>query len=77
MDLSGQLLPALGNDDSHAADSEERDTYQGWTMVRVKETISRSHCRSTGNLARVMRQRGHKFLIFSCIAGKVARLKSR
>ena len=37
MDLSGQLLPALGNDDSHAAESEERDTYQGWTMVRVKE----------------------------------------
>ncbi len=37
MDLSGQLLPALGNDDSHAADSEDRDTYQGWTMVRVKE----------------------------------------
>ncbi|MCE2432646.1 MAG: hypothetical protein J4F29_06935 [Candidatus Latescibacteria bacterium] len=65
MDLSGQLLPALGNDDSHAAESEARDTYQGWTMVRVKERSP------------VIRQRVHKFLIFSCIAGKVARLRSR
>ena len=37
MDLSGQLFPAMANDDAHGADSEERDTYQGWTMVRVKE----------------------------------------
>jgi hypothetical protein len=37
MDLSGQLLPAMANDDAHAAESDERDTYQGWTMVRVKE----------------------------------------
>jgi len=37
MDFSGQLLPGMANDDSHAAESAERDTYQGWTMVRVKE----------------------------------------
>ena len=32
-----KLYPAIGSDDSHAADTEERDTYRGWTMVRVKE----------------------------------------
>ncbi len=37
MDLTGRLLPCMSNDDAHAADSENRDTYQGWTMVRVKE----------------------------------------
>ena len=37
MELSGQLLPALANDDAHAAESAKRDTYHGWTMVRVKE----------------------------------------
>ena len=37
MELSGELLPALANDDAHAAEESERDTYQGWTMARVKE----------------------------------------
>jgi hypothetical protein len=37
MSLTGSVLPALGNDDSHAKDSEQRDTYQGWNMVRVRE----------------------------------------
>lgn len=42
MALSNTLLPALGNDDSHAKESENRDTYQGWTMVRVKERTARA-----------------------------------
>ena len=37
MSLSGRLLPALANDDSHALESTRHDTYEGWTMVRVKE----------------------------------------
>ena len=37
MEQSGQILPAISNDDAHAAEAEERDTYQGWTMARVKE----------------------------------------
>lgn len=37
MDLEDRLYPALGNDDSHADEAQERDTYQGWTVVRVKE----------------------------------------
>ncbi len=37
METEDQLYPALGNDDSHALASAQRDTYQGWTMVRVKE----------------------------------------
>ena len=37
MDQTNQLLPAIANDDAHAKESENRDTYQGWTMVRVKD----------------------------------------
>ena len=37
MDLLGRPIPALANDDSHALESEERDTYQGWNMVKVRE----------------------------------------
>ena len=37
METEDQLYPALGNDDSHALESSHRDTYQGWTMVRVKD----------------------------------------
>ena len=37
MSLEDRLYPALSNDDSHADESEGRDTYEGWTMARVKE----------------------------------------
>lgn len=37
MELTGQLRPALGTDDAHGHPAEDSDTYQGWTMVRVKE----------------------------------------
>ena len=37
MEQQTRLYPALANDDAHALASEERDTYQGWTHVRVKE----------------------------------------
>ena len=37
MEQTGRLMPALSNDDAHAKESEMRDTYQGWTMARVKE----------------------------------------
>ena len=37
MEQEDRLYPALANDDSHALDSDERDTYQGWTWARVKE----------------------------------------
>ncbi len=37
MDLLGRPIPALANDDSHALESENRDTYGGWNMVRVRE----------------------------------------
>ena len=30
-------LPALANDDAHGSPHRPRDTYQGWTMARVKE----------------------------------------
>ncbi len=36
MDLENRLYPALANDDSHALESQNRDTYRGWTMARVK-----------------------------------------
>ncbi|MDA0709580.1 MAG: CehA/McbA family metallohydrolase [bacterium] len=42
MDLSGQILPAMANDDAHAAESTQRDTYHGWTMVRVKERTAQA-----------------------------------
>lgn len=37
LSLTGQLFPALSNDDSHDTEATARDTYQGWTMVRVRE----------------------------------------
>ena len=37
MSLEDRLYPALGSDDSHATATEERNTYESWTMVRVKE----------------------------------------
>ena len=37
MQQQNRLYPALANDDSHALESARRDTYQGWTWVRVKE----------------------------------------
>lgn len=37
MDLANRIYPALANDDSHAKEETQRDTYQGWTWVRVKE----------------------------------------
>ena len=37
MSLEDRLYPALANDDSHAPESENHDTYQGWTVARVKE----------------------------------------
>ena len=37
MSLDNRLYPALANDDSHAVEADQHDTYQGWTMARVKE----------------------------------------
>ena len=37
MSLEDRLYPALADDDSHALESENHDTYQGWTVARVKE----------------------------------------
>ena len=37
MEQTGQLYPTLGTDDAHGHEDEDSDTYQGWTMVRVKE----------------------------------------
>ena len=37
MEQEDRLYPALANDDSHALDSDDRDTYQGWTWARVKD----------------------------------------
>jgi hypothetical protein len=42
MDLTDTLLPALANDDAHAKQETNRDTYQGWTMARVKERTSQT-----------------------------------
>lgn len=37
MDQAKRLIPAIGNDDAHGREAENHDTYQAWTMVRVKE----------------------------------------
>lgn len=37
MDLLGHTIPALSNDDSHALESDNKDTYGGWNMVKVRE----------------------------------------
>jgi len=42
MDLLGRPIPALANDDAHALESEKRDTYEAWNMVRVKERSAKA-----------------------------------
>jgi hypothetical protein len=42
MNLIDRPLPTLGNDDSHAREQDNRDTYQGWNMVRVKERSAKA-----------------------------------
>ena len=42
MDLLGRPIPALANDDSHALESDNRDTYQGWNMVKVRERSAKA-----------------------------------
>lgn len=37
MDLLGHTIPALSNDDSHALETDNKDTYGGWNMVKVRE----------------------------------------
>lgn len=37
MEQENKLYPALADDDTHSPESENRDTYQGWTWARVKE----------------------------------------
>ncbi|MDP7740776.1 MAG: CehA/McbA family metallohydrolase [Lentisphaeria bacterium] len=36
-DLGGHLVPTIANDDAHATEAENRDTYAAWTVVRAKE----------------------------------------
>ena len=48
MQQQNRLYPALANDDSHALESARRDTYQGWTWVRVKERTGAAISDSTG-----------------------------
>lgn len=42
MEQEDRLYPALANDDSHALERDQKDTYQGWTMARVKERSAQS-----------------------------------
>jgi hypothetical protein len=44
MEQENRLYPALANDDAHAVESAQRDTYQGWTWVRVKERTAAAIC---------------------------------
>jgi len=37
MEQENRIYPALACDDAHARAEDERDTYGGWTMARVKE----------------------------------------
>ena len=37
MMLKGHIMPALCNDDAHMREEDRADTYEGWTMARVKE----------------------------------------
>jgi hypothetical protein len=46
MEQTGRLLPALSNDDAHAHQADQRDTYQGWTWVRVKERSPAAICQA-------------------------------
>ena len=40
MNIDGRLYPALANDDSHALEESNHDTYESWTVARVKERTS-------------------------------------
>ncbi len=42
MEQEDRLYPALANDDSHALEKDQKDTYQAWTMARVKERSAQS-----------------------------------
>ena len=44
MEQENRLYPALANDDAHAVEADQRDTYQGWTWVRVKEKTAAAVC---------------------------------
>lgn len=46
MEQSGRLLPALADDDSHSRQEDQRDTYEGWTWVRVKEKTPEAICQA-------------------------------
>ena len=37
MHQTNRLIPMLANDDAHAKEADNHDTYQGWTMVRARE----------------------------------------
>ena len=37
MAIEDRLIPALANDDAHSPEEDNLDTYESWTMVRVKE----------------------------------------
>ncbi len=37
MSLEDRVYPCLANDDTHGAPEDSRDTYESWTMARVKE----------------------------------------
>lgn len=37
MSLEDRVYPCLANDDTHGAPEDNRDTYESWTMARVKE----------------------------------------
>lgn len=49
MELENRLYPALADDDAHSLDNERNDTYQGWTMVRVKERTPEAICEALQN----------------------------
>ena len=42
MEQEDRLYPALANDDSHALEQDQKDTYRAWTMARVKERNAQS-----------------------------------
>ena len=42
MEHTRQLYPAIATDDAHSPEDEQRDTYQGWSMARVKERTARA-----------------------------------
>ena len=40
--LEDKLYPMMANDDAHGRPEDHHDTYEGWTMVRVKERNAQS-----------------------------------